>query len=593
MDPHAEYTSRLDQRRNEASRLRNAHRLIGNLRLVTALAGAAAGWFAFGQLTLSPAWLIAPAALFAGLVVYHTRILREYDLVSRAVGFYELGLARLEDRWAGMGESGERFCDPHHVYSDDLDLFGKGSLFQLLSTARTRAGEDTLAGWLLEHPDAAGVRARQQAVAELRPGLDLREKLAVHGETVRSGINPAAITAWGEQPAVRFPPGSRVVAPLIAASALITFSLYMAGVTNRTPFLIALMAVFALWFVLRAPAVKVVNAVESPARDLALLSELLRILEGARFEAPLLASLHARLGAGGLVASKRIGQLRRLVELLDWQRHMIFAPIAVVLLWGPQLAMAIESWRRRAGSSIGTWIATVGEFEALLSLAGYGFEHPQDPFPEFVDAPGFFDAEGLGHPLMREAQSIRNNLQLGENPRLLVVSGSNMSGKSTLLRSIGLNTVLAWAGGPVRARRLALSRVRPGASIRIVDSLQEGRSRFYAEITRLRQILDLTASGDPVLFLIDEMLSGTNSHDRRIGAEAIVRGLLDRGAFGLITTHDLALADIPSRLAYPAVNVHFEDSIEDGQIHFDYLLRPGVVEHSNALELMRSVGLEV
>ena len=593
MDPHGEYTARLDQRRSTASRLRDSHRLIGNLRLMTALVGVAVGWFAFGQLTLSPAWLIAPAALFAALVVYHSRVLREYDLASRAVSFYEHGLARLEDRWTGLGESGERFCDPHHVYSDDLDLFGKGSLFQLLSTARTRAGEDTLAGWLLEHPGTADVCARQQAVAELRPSLDLRERLAVHGETVRSGINPASITAWGEQPAVRFPRGSRVLTPLFAASALITFALYMGGVTDRTPFLVALAAVLAMWFALRAATVKVVNAVESPARDLALLSELLRILEDARFQAPLLADLHTRLGAGGLVASKRIAQLRRLVSLLDWQRHMVFAPIAVVLLWSPQLALAIESWRLRAGTSIGTWIATVGEFEALLSLAGYGFEHPQDPFPEFVDAPGLFDAEGLGHPLMPEAKSIRNNLQLGEKLRLLVVSGSNMSGKSTLLRSIGLNTVLAWAGGPVRARKLALSRVRLGASIRIVDSLQEGRSRFYAEITRLRQILDLTASGDPVLFLIDEMLSGTNSHDRRIGAEAIVRGLLDRGAFGLITTHDLALADIPSHLAYPAVNVHFEDSIEDGSLHFDYLLRPGVVEHSNALELMRSVGLEV
>jgi len=199
----------------------------------------------------------------------------------------------------------------------------------------------------------------------------------------------------------------------------------------------------------------------------------------------------------------------------------------------------------------------------------------------------------MRHPLLPRARCVPNSVRLDGDLQLFIVSGSNMSGKSTLLRSIGLNTVLAWAGAPVRARKLALSRVRLGASIRIVDSLQEGRSRFYAEITRLRQILDLTASGDPVLFLIDEMLSGTNSHDRRIGAEATVRGLLDRGGFGLITTHDLALADIPRHLAHPGVNVHFEDSIEGGSIHFDYLLRAGVVEHSNALELMRSVGLEV
>ena len=190
-------------------------------------------------------------------------------------------------------------------------------------------------------------------------------------------------------------------------------------------------------------------------------------------------------------------------------------------------------------------------------------------------------------------RSVRADLLLADEPRVLIVSGSNMSGKSTLLRTLGVNTVLALSGAPVRARALRLTPLQVGASIRIQDSLQAGASRFYAEITRLRQIVDLTAGALPVLFLLDEILHGTNSHDRRIGAEGLVRGLINRGAIGLVTTHDLALARIADELSPRAANVHFEDHLEEGRMIFDYLLRPGVVQKSNALELMRSVGLEV
>jgi DNA mismatch repair ATPase MutS len=204
-----------------------------------------------------------------------------------------------------------------------------------------------------------------------------------------------------------------------------------------------------------------------------------------------------------------------------------------------------------------------------------------------------FEGEQLQHPLLVPSKCVPNDVSLGGPLRLLIVSGSNMSGKSTLLRSVGLNTVLAWAGAPVAARRLRLSCLQTGASIRVVDSLQDGKSRFYAEITRLRQIVDLASNGGQVLFLLDEILSGTNSHDRRIGAAAVVRGLVDRGAIGLITTHDLALAELEADLDGRAANVHFEDHIEDGRIAFDFRLRPGVVSRSNALELMRAIGLQV
>jgi DNA mismatch repair ATPase MutS len=231
--------------------------------------------------------------------------------------------------------------------------------------------------------------------------------------------------------------------------------------------------------------------------------------------------------------------------------------------------------------------------EALCSLASHAFEHPADPFPQFTAQAPWLEAEAIGHPLIDENRVVRNDVRMGGDLRLLVVSGSNMSGKSTFLRTLGVNVVLAQAGAPVRARRLVLSPLAVGASIRVADSLQGGVSRFYAEILRIRQTVDLTAGPLPVLFLVDEFLHGTNSHDRRIGAEALVRSLVKRGAMGLITTHDLALADIVDVLGTQAVNVHFEDRIEGGEIHFDYVMRPGIVRKSNAIELMRSVGLEI
>jgi len=281
------------------------------------------------------------------------------------------------------------------------------------------------------------------------------------------------------------------------------------------------------------------------------------------------------------------------MELLASRDNPAMRVLGPLVLWTEQLAFALEAWRRKSGPALRRWLDAVGEMEALCALAAYAWEHPADPFPEFVSGGPSFEGDDLAHPLLEESRAVRNGVRLGGDLRALIVSGSNMSGKSTLLRTVGVNVALALAGAPVRASRLRLSPLALGASIRVLDSLKGGTSRFYAEIQRLHQIMELAGGGLPVLFLLDELLHGTNSHDRRIGAEAIVRGLVDRGAIGLLTTHDLALASIAERVASRAANVHFEDHLENGRMRFDYRLRAGVVEKSNALELMRSVGLEV
>jgi hypothetical protein len=337
----------------------------------------------------------------------------------------------------------------------------------------------------------------------------------------------------------------------------------------------------------------IIHELANAAPDLSLIAGVLGRLETERFNSPLLAMLRTQLEVDGQPPSMRIARLFRLVELVDSRKNMAMVVIRPLLLWDIHLSYAIEEWRRVSGPAMRRWLSAAGEMEALESIAGYYYEHPDDVFPEFLAEQPYFEGKGLGHPLLADDRMVRNDVYLARDLSVLVVSGSNMSGKSTLLRAIGINTVLAQAGAPVRARHLRLSSLAIGASIRTLDSLRDNTSRFYAEITQLRRVLEKAGGSTPVLFLIDEVLHGTNSHDRRIGAEAIVRGLVNRGAIGLLTTHDLALAHIAEMLSPRGANVHFEDHLEDGRMHFDYRIRSGVVQKSNALELMRSMGFEV
>jgi hypothetical protein len=543
-------------------------------------------------------WIAVPVAGFIALMAIHQGVHAAVARLERAVRYYQRGIARLEDRWMGSGETGERFADKSHPYAEDLDLFGHGSVFELLSTARTRAGEEKLASWLLAPAAAGEIRARQRAVDDLRHRLDLREDLALLGADVRSGVHPEELSAWSEGPPVftsrqtRWLQIAALSIGIFAASAVVMW----VGWGGRRYALIALFVVALFLFVYRSRISRVISAVERPGRELILLAQILERLETETFASTKLVELRRALECDGRPPSSQIARLNRLIQVLDSMKNQFFAPIAFVLLVPAQLAFAIERWRQKVGAGIPQWLDAVGEIEALSSLACYAYEHPDDPFPELpelMDGAVCFDGEALGHPLIAESKSIRNDLRLGEGARVLIVSGSNMSGKSTLMRTAGVNVVLALAGAPVRARRLRLSPLAIGASIHILDSLQTGASRFYAEITRLRQIVELTKGELPLLFLLDEILSGTNSHDRRIGAEAVVKGLVERGAIGIVTTHDLALTRIADTLGERATNVHFEDHLEDGRMVFDYKMRPGVVQRSNALELMRTVGLEV
>ena len=537
--------------------------------------------------------LVWPGAAFVIALVLHARALNARDRARSAVAFYERALERMDGRWSGRGDSGERFRQSDHLYADDLDLFGRGSLFELLSTSRTRAGEETLARWLLAAASPDDVAARQAAARELSANLDVREEIAVLGDGVRVGVQPEALRRWATAPIALSGTGVRLLlAALAGAMAGAVVHLVNTGQPIPVLALIGINGAAAVWF--RERVLQVIDAVSAPAHDLDLFADVLRAIERQSFQSPGLRQLRDALRGTSRPASAEIGRLDQRLALLASRTNVMFAGPAALLLWATQFAFAIEHWRSRVGPHIPRWLDAIGEFEALSSIATYTAEHPEDAFAEFTSGGVMLEGAAIAHPLLPPG-AVRNDAALGGvAPQLLVVSGSNMSGKSTFLRALGINVVLAQAGAPVRAARFRLSPLAVGASIRIVDSLQDGRSRFFAEITRLKQVVDVARTrGGGVLFLLDEILAGTNSHDRRLGAQALLTGLIDLGAIGAVTTHDLALGEIADALAPRAVNVHFEDRFTEGALAFDYVLRPGIVRTSNALALMRSIGLEV
>lgn len=589
--PLEEYSNRLREHESRVSHYERLHIRIGNIRLLLAFAAGLLLWLSVRHHFLSLWWLTIPVALFAILVPFHSRVLRARTRAERAATVYRKGIERILDRWNGSGQTGERFAESAHVYANDLDLFGRGSMFELLSTARTHMGENTLARWLLSPADTDTIRARHLSISELSEKLDLREDLAVLGDVSRIGVHPEALLEWAEE-RQQIPEWLRFLASLSAAGAIITACLW--GVTGlATPFVFVVAAEGCTAYWLRKWIRSVVDGTEQAFEDLDLFSAVLLRLERENFVAFPLRDLKTSLLSHNIPGSQAIGHLRTIMQFIDSRHNQIVRLLDVPMMYSAQVALAAERWRKSHGAAVRAWLRAIGEFEALISVAAYSYEHPDDPFPEFSAEEACFCSEELGHPLIPAKNCVRNNVRICGDARVLLVSGSNMSGKSTLLRAVGINAVLAMAGAPVRARRLRLKPVQVGASIRINDSLQEGSSRFYSEITRLRTLLDLTGQNLTLLFLLDELLQGTNSADRRIGAEGIVRGFLKRGAIGIISTHDLALTDLGTSLRAHIRNMHFQDDLENGIMRFDYTLRDGIVTKSNGVELMRSVGLEV
>jgi len=613
----AVYSARAAEESAHAARLAGIDDRISIARLAAATLGAAVLAGAALGAPWDIRWALIPAAVFTGLLIAHERVIAAGKRARRLAGIAEAGLLRLDGGWVGRGDDGLRFFPADHPYARDLDICGRGSLYERLCLARTEGGRRRLAEWLAAPALPDTIRERQEAVLELCDSDRLREDLALLADGIEEGLRrrrggrtPEAATGGAGRPAPALPlsawatapspfagerPGTAIglLALLCALANVVCAAGWSAGWWSWWPLAASLALSLVCSLSARRGVDRAIAGAEPASREIPLLARLLARVESEPFRSPFLVTLIEKIREGGGSPARRSARLAALFDLLAWRNNQIFLPLSWFLLWKTQCAAAIERWRRRNGPSVERWIHSVGEIEATLSCAAWLFENPEDVFPLLSETEPVFEAEGLGHPLISDDRLVRNDVTLSARCRLLVVSGSNMSGKSTLLRAVGVGTVMALAGAPVRARALTISPLQLGASIRVSDSLLEGRSLFYAEILRLRRLMEMSAQEPALLFLLDEILAGTNSHDRRIGASAVVRGLIDRGALGMVTTHDLALAEIADAMGGLGRNVHFVDVVENGGMVFDYRLHDGVVRKSNALELMRSIGLEV
>ncbi len=461
-DPHIEYSGRLELARGDLSRLDRRHRTLGYAKLIVGLATLIVAVWLLKYHPHFIALFLVPAAVYLVLAILHERVIRARQKHSRVIALYERGLARLDGSWPGTGNTGEQYLQPDHPYARDLDLFGSGSLFELLCTASTPSGAQTLANWLLAPASPEEVLGRQAAVAELRNCLDFRQDLAIAGQGIRS-IRPDALAAWGTGEPATQPGIMRIAAPLLAVLWLAgmlawgvwglgDIALFISFVNLGVSYLSRARAerAAALFFAQDQPDAA---STDEAADDLKLLAAVLEQVERQTFTSPRLRELQAAFLTEGVVPSRAIARLSRLMEYLDSGHNWILRVLDPFIFWNMQFAFAIEAWRRQFGPAIGRWLSALGEIEALSSLAGYAYENPGDVFPEFDDHAPVFDAKGFTHPLLPRSHAVRNDLTLSQELQLLIISGPNMAGKSTFVRAVGVNAVLAQCGAPVRAQK--------------------------------------------------------------------------------------------------------------------------------------------
>ncbi len=602
MDARLTYQRGRETGSRELIALEARSRAIGTARLT--LAAAALGlllglvWWKLGL----PGWaaLAGVAAAFVALVLLHARVIDARERASAALRFHERGLARLDQAWDKLPTRSERFRSPDHPFSGDLDVFGHASLMQLVDATETAGGEETLAGLLSREspgvwPD--DVLARQRAVRDLASRTAFREALATAAGVLaddKPQVSP--LLSWAEEQG--HPPALlALVAWLLpaTAAAVVAFGQFAHMTTGLVTLLVTVEIGLGIFAGTRQnPMLSAVSERESSATRW---REMIAAIESEPFEAPLLVALRERLTSGHRSASEEMAALARVVGFVDARRNEVFRfLIGPFLFWDVQCAVALGRWRARAGRHLRGWLETLNELEALASLAAFAFEHPDFAWPELAPEP-MLEARSLGHPLLPDKLRVGNDVSLPSRGRALVVTGSNMSGKSTLLRALGVNAVLAFAGAPVCARSLRIGPARVGTSMRVADSLEQGVSHFYAELRRLKRVIDLAhdagGTGLATLFLLDEILHGTNSRERVIGAHAVVRELLAAGAMGAVSTHDLGITSLDHDLSGRIENVHFEEQVVGETMTFDFILRPGIVQSSNALRLMRAVGIDV
>lgn len=595
-DPLTDHRARRERFEREAAALDRRTGVFSMVQL--ALFGGAVVLGGSGLYAKSGAMLLGGAAVFVVFLIVRAiqgRVLAARDAALTRKEIHDRHVKRLMGNWRELPRL-DGLLPPSHPYAADLDIVGEGSLLQRIDTTHTLAGGRSLALWLARAADADTIAARQEAVRELASDVELRQELeAAVLDTGRERLDAGPfVELMQKRGLLEERPWLKLAAPLLPLATIGLWALSYAGLVPWYCFVPTLIAQLALVRSTEPRSREVYESMGSKKGFVDAYVRLFRVVEGMPARAPLLAALKRKLEVDGALPSQHLKRLDRWVGWYELREqgivHVVVNPL---LLWDLNCLIGIERWVRNVGRRSGAWFDVVGEVEALAALSVLLHQDPCARMPEIVAEDEAFEAEQIAHPLLLPDRRVANDVVLRGPGSCLIVTGSNMAGKSTLLRAVGVNIALALAGGPVVARRMRVPRVRLRASMRIADSLQSGASYFQAELARLRLVVEHADRSPPVFFLLDELLRGTNAKARHIGARAVVRHLLERRATGLVATHDVALSELEKEAPDRVANVHFTDVIQDGEMVFDYRLRPGVVRTSNALRLLSQVGIEV
>ncbi|WP_407312376.1 MutS-related protein [Desulfosporosinus sp. SB140] len=570
---------------------------LSNLRLLTFLIGAVMAVVFYMQEKSAWAYgiLLLTVVAFIALVFWHQTLKTKQTYLHVLYENYDQALKRLVGEWKLFSDQGEDFKNPEHPYAEDLDIFGIGSLYQWITTAKTFRGRETLREILIHPPeDYEVIKKRQVAILELSKNLAWRQRFLAEARLAKRPMrSPAGIIDWAKT----YDPIYLRRDVLILARALplvtITFLLlyfFTATVSYWFPLLGLLIQAGIL--LIGKQRGKTLNAVYEFKETIRIYEKMLERFEKRSFHSDYLQTLKRNLwDRDGRAAFEQIRKLSGLADLIANRGNAMFLIVNIVTLWDIQCMISLEAWKEKSGRSLGQWIDTIAELEALNSLAIIAADHPEWSLPVIIpETPGVMAVE-MGHPLLKNP--VCNDLSMDKDSGVLLITGSNMSGKSTLLRTVGINLVMAYAGVPVCAKVFRCSIQQLFTCMRVRDNLEENISSFYAELLRIKRIVEASKQEKRIFFLLDEIFKGTNSEDRHAGARVLIRQLSKAGAMGMVSTHDLELGDLERETNRNIRNYHFREFYQNGQIHFDYKLRPGISTTRNAMYLIKMAGIDV
>nr|WP_294904286.1 MutS family DNA mismatch repair protein [uncultured Lacibacter sp.] len=579
---------------------------LGNLRRQKQLLG----WirFSVSLLTIFLIWLLASYSLFLSFTVFFTGLASflfavRKDLANkeainhheRLLKINEQELLYLQHKYTHQQDGSEFYYD-EHSYAGDLDVFGRASLYQYINRTYSEQGNRMMADWFLAPAAAETIPARQAAVKELVQQINWRQELQAHGLSHNISIaTEKKLEEWLTEPTLFVhKPLWHAVRFLVPVAALGILGCFLFDVITYQRFLQSLLVFTIIAFAITRMIVPLYRKLNKITGEMEALSNSIACIEQAQFTDQSLVQLKNQFYTEGKKASQQIAALKKIFNRFDYRLNpVVFVPLNIFLLWDLQQVLQLEIWKQKNNQKINHWFHALAELEVLSSLATLSFNHPHWSFPEVNNSQPMFIAVQLGHPLIEPGKNVLNDFSTTGKEQINLITGSNMAGKSTFLRSVGVNMVLGCMGAPVCAKQLIISPLKVMSSMRIKDNLEESTSTFYAELKKLKQIIDAVNNNEPVFLLLDEILRGTNSADRHTGSKALIRQLLHHKATGILATHDLELAKLATEYPAGIHNYHFDVQVNADELYFDYKLKEGVCQSMNASILMKKIGIEL